>query len=256
LYLFFALILFLIKGTLHNVHMEAKTILLAAGDKITGNRLRNILGEADYNVDLALDGKMGKQLFSIHNYDLVLIDHRLPDIDGVELCNYIKGQDREVPIMVLSWNGAESKLAMLETGADDYVEMTQDYRELLLRIKVLTRRFCQPHKQKNRIAAGDIVIDLDNNEVSKAGKSIFLSAKELLLLKYLVCNKNRIVSRSEIACIIYASKAAEKEYRVAAFINSLRSKIEDDDVEKSLFTVTGKGYFLEEKVYEVIGCYN
>ena len=84
--------------------------------------------------------------------------------------------------------------------------------------------------------------------VTKGDKSIFLSAKEFLLLKYLICNKNRIVSRAEIAQLIYASKAAEKEYRVAAFINSLRSKMEDDDVEKTLFTVTGRGYLLAEKV--------
>jgi two-component system copper resistance phosphate regulon response regulator CusR len=236
--------------------MEPKTILLAAGEKIVGNRLRNILSEADYRVDLALDGKTGKIMFNVHNYDLVLIDHRLPDIDGVVLCNYIKGQDGEVPIMMLSWNGAESKLEMLEMGADDYLVMGQDYRELLLRIRVLTRRFCQVHKQKNRIGAGDIVIDLDNNEVSKAGKSIFLSAKELLLLKYLVCNKNRIVSRSEIAHIIYAGKAVAKEYRVAAFINSLRSKIEDGEIEKSLFTVTGKGYLLAEEAYQARGYTN
>lgn len=207
------------------------------------------LHSSEYNTDMeAPDGNRCKRMFNIYNYDMVLVERRLPDIDGIELCNYIRDQDADMPLMVLSRGGNESKLEVLQSRVDDYLVITQDCRELLLRIKVLARRFCRPHQQKNRIAAGDIIIDLDDKMVTKGDKSIFLSAKEFLLLKYLVCNKNRIVSRAEIAHIIYAGKAAEKEYRVAAFINSLRGKTEAGDAEKTLFTVTGKGYLLAEKV--------
>ena len=228
--------------------MEAKTILLGAGEKMLAQRLCEVLNEAHYVVDLAPDGNRCKRMFNMYNYDMVLVERQLPDIDGIELCNYVRDRDADIPLMVLSRGGDESKLEVLRSRVDDYLVITQDCRELLLRIKVLARRFCRPHKQKNRIGAGDIVIDIDDKMVTKGDKSIFLSAKEFLLLKYLVCNKNRIVSRTEIAQLIYASKAAEKEYRVAAFINSLRSKMEDNDVEKTLFTVTGRGYLLAEKV--------
>lgn len=226
--------------------METKTILLAEGEKVIADRLCKTLNEAQYKVDLALDCNIAKQLFNVHNYDLVLIDLRSSEQDGFELCSYIKHQENDIPLMMLSASSIESKLEALETGADDCLVLTDDLRELLLRIKVLTRRICRPLRQKNRIAAGDIIMDLDTGEVLRAGRSIYLSAKEFLLLKYLVSNKNRIVSRTEIVHIIYNKEPLDKEHRVAAFINSLRDKIEEVDDEKTIFTVTGKGYLLAD----------
>jgi DNA-binding response OmpR family regulator len=226
--------------------MEAKTILLIEGEKSIADRLYNMLHEAHYIVDLALNGIVGKQLFNIHSYDLVLMDLRLPDTDGYKLSSYIRGRDSAIPLVVLSDSADQGKLEMLQAGVDDYLPITLDFRELLLRIKVLTRRFSHSPKQENKLAAGDIIIDLNTNEVMRGGKAIFLSPKEFLLLKYLVSNKNKIVSRMEIVHNIYAKEVAEKEHRVAAFINSLRGKLEEDIVEKAIFTVTGKGYLLAE----------
>jgi two-component system, OmpR family, copper resistance phosphate regulon response regulator CusR len=227
--------------------MEAKVILLAEGEKLIADRLCKTLKEAQYKVDLALDGNMARQMFNLHNYDLVLIDLRLSDKDGVELCSYIRNQDSEIPLMMLSRSNNEIKIEVSETGADACLVLTDDLRELLLRIKVLTGRVCRTLKQKNRIAAGDIIMDLDTGEVLRGGRSIYLSAKEFLLLKYLVSNKNKIVSRTEIAHTIYNKEFLDKEHRVAAFINSLRGKIEEQDDEKTIFTVTGKGYLLAER---------
>ena len=169
----------------YNTDMAAKTILLGAGEKMLAQRLCEVLNEAHYVVDLAPDGNRCKRMFNMYNYDMVLVERQLPDIDGIELCNYVRDRDADIPLMVLSRGGDESKLEVLRSRVDDYLVITQDCRELLLRIKVLARRFCRPHKQKNRIGAGDIVIDIDDKMVTKGDKSIFLSARSSCCLNIL-----------------------------------------------------------------------
>jgi two-component system copper resistance phosphate regulon response regulator CusR len=236
--------------------MYAKTILLAEGEKIVADHLCEILDAANYKVDFALNGSMAKQLFDAYNYDLALVDQHLPDIDGFELCHYIRYQDDQIPLMMLSSGFEENKLESFQAGVDDYLVLTDDSRELLMRIKVLTRRSSQTMKRKNRIAAGDIVVDLDSKEVMRAGRPIPLSAKEFLLLHYLIRNKDKVVSRMEIASNIWAPGFGDKEHRVAALMNSLRNKIEVGYEEKSILTVTGKGYLLIEKVHREGHSYN
>lgn len=96
------------------------------------------------------------------------------------------------------------------------------------------------------LASGDIVLDLDSKEVSRAGKKVSLTAKEFLILEFLVRNKNRIVTRSEIVCNIWGDNFPAKERRIAAYMNSLRRKMENDISQQVIFTVTGKGYLLSE----------
>jgi len=228
--------------------MEEKTILLAEGEKAVADRLCKTLKDAHYKVDLAFDGRMGKRLFDRHLYDLALVDFRLPDTNGCELCDYIRRRDDAIPLMVLSSAAEKSKLEVFRVGVDDYWILKPDLRELLMRIRVLIKRASRGFQAKNRIRAGELVMDLDRKEVTRRERPIFLSAREFLLLQYLIENKNRIVSRSDIARIIWAGGFVEKERRVAAFINSLRSKIDDGHSERVIFTVTGKGYLLTEKV--------
>lgn len=226
--------------------MEEKTILLAEGEKMVADRLCKVLKDAHYKVDLATNGKMGKELFNIHFYDLALVDFRLPDTHGCELCEYIRRRDEEIPLLMMSSGMEDSKLDFFEAGVDSYWVMTPDPRELLMRIKVLTRRASPGFGRDNRIRAGQLVMNLEKKEVTQGPKPILLSAKEYLLLQYLVRNKNKIVSRSDIARNIWTGGYVKKEGRVAAFINSLRKKIDDPHGKKVLFTVTGKGYMLTD----------
>ena len=231
--------------------MEGKTILLAEGEKIIADRLCKILKDAHYKVDLAFDGMMGRHLFDVYSYDLALVDADLPDTNGFELCHYIRRRDDHIPLMMLSSGPQEDRSEVFRAGADDSCLLTQDCGELLMRIKVLTKRSSLVCKRKNRISAGDLVMDLDSKAVIRGGRQIFLSAREFLLLQYLIQNKNKIVSRTDIAGNIWTSDRVEKEGRVAAFINSLRKKIDEKNEETFIFTVTGKGYLLTEKAQVV-----
>jgi|GEM_PF-2111528 len=226
--------------------MEEKTILLAAGEKIIADRLCKILRDAHYKVDLAPNGKLGKELFNVHSYDLALVDFRLPDNDGCELCDYIRRRDDEIPLLMLSSGTDENKFEVFRAGVDSYCTITADPREILMRISVLTRRAALGFRKNHRIRAGRLIMDLNRKEVTMDAKPVLLSAREFLLLHYLLRNKNRIVSRSDIARSIWGGAYLKKEGRVAAFINSLRGKIDDPHGKKILFTVTGKGYMLTE----------
>lgn len=226
--------------------MEEKTILLAEGEKIVAARLCKILTDAHYKVDLAASGKLGKELFNVHSYDLALVDIRLPDTTGCELCNYIRQRDDEIPLLMLSSGTDEDKLEGFRAGVDSYWVMTPDPRELLMRIRILTKRAALGVRRSHRIRVGRLVMDLNRKEVTMDAKPVSLSAREYLLLLYMARNKNRIVSRSDIARTIWGTGYLKKEGRVAAFINSLRGKIDDPHGKKVLFTVTGKGYMLTE----------
>jgi two-component system, OmpR family, copper resistance phosphate regulon response regulator CusR len=227
--------------------MHGKKILLTEGKKIIADRLCKALTNAEYEVDLAFDGSMGRQLFDNRAYDLALIDFHLPDINGCELCSYIRNRDVSIPLMMLSSETSDNKLEVFQSGVDDFMVLSDDFRELLMRIRALVKRSQRSHLAENCITAGDIMINLDSKEVTRQDRSIFLTEKEFRLLEYLVHNKNKIVSRDEIAHTVWGSLCKGKNIRVAAFINSLRGKIEDDSCQKCIYTVTGKGYLFEEK---------
>ncbi|WP_431215994.1 response regulator transcription factor [Puia sp. P3] len=224
--------------------MHGKRILLTEGEKIVADKIFNLLVQENYRVDLALEGNIGQRLFNQHAYDLALIDFGLPDMSGCDLCQYIRNTNSSMPVMMVSSEAAVRKIEVFQAGADDYVFLSEDFRELVMRVKVLTKRYLRPFVRENLIAAGDILVDLDSREVRRDGQMILLSAREFLLLQFLIRNKNRIVSRDEIASNIWGKGCCDKERRVAAFINSLRKKIEDGFSQKCIYTVTGKGYVL------------
>jgi len=227
--------------------MNGKKILLTEGEKIIAGRLCQTLAEAQYEVDLAFDGNMGKRLFDKRDYDLVLIDFHLPDINGCELCYYIRDRDISLPLMMLTSGTSDNKFEVFESGVDDYVVLSEDLRELLMRIRVLVKRSAKPVLAENSIKAGDIVINLDSKEVMRRDRLICLTEKEFRLLECLIYNKNKIVSKEEIAYNVWGSRYKEKHLRVPAFINSLRSKMAGDFHQKCIYTVTGKGYLLDDK---------
>jgi len=226
--------------------MPGKRILLTEGEKVIADNLLSLLAATQYNVDLALDGDTGRQLFDQHAYDLALIDFDLPDIKGCDLCRYIRNRNSHFPLMMMSFGVSNHKYEAFEAGVDDYIVLSDDYRELMQRIKVLTKRYARRPAPDNRIIAGDIMVDPDSKVVKKQERIILLSVTEFHLLQYLARNKNRIVSKDEIACEIWGSELSGKEARIVAFINSIRKKLDDVDP-KCIHTISGKGYLLAER---------
>jgi two-component system, OmpR family, copper resistance phosphate regulon response regulator CusR len=226
--------------------MTGIKILLTVGEKQIADKLSKLLVEAQYTVDMVFNGNLSKTLFVRHSYDLVLIDFELPDISGCEVCQYIRDKDEYIPLFMFSTGIADHKFEAFGADVNDYLILAGDFRELLVRIKTMVKRLIHPICRESRIIAGDIVMDLDSREVVRGDNVILLSAKEFLLLQYLLLNKNRIVSRDDIVCNLWGKPSDSKEGRVAAFMHSLRMKVDGNRYQKVIYTVRGKGYMVAE----------
>jgi two-component system, OmpR family, copper resistance phosphate regulon response regulator CusR len=221
-------------------------ILLTASEGMIARRLSDLLTDARYDVDLAIDGNQTKQLLERHSYDLLLIDFRLPGINGCGLCHQVKSKNEHLPVIVVSAGPNDHKFEAFQAGADDYFPLSDDFRELMMRIKALTRRSLQCILREHRISVGDIVMDLESREVFCCDAEILLSAREFLLLQYLLQNKDRIISPDEIVANLWGSTCKTKQVRVPAFMHSLRMKISHVRSTEFIYTVRGKGYMLAE----------
>jgi DNA-binding response OmpR family regulator len=226
--------------------MPGIKILLTVGEKIIAEKLYKLLTETQYIVDLAFDGNIGKTLFERHSYGLVLIDFKLPGISGCDVCRYMRNKDQRIPLFMFSAGTTDHTFEAFRADVDDYMMLAGDFRELLIRIKVIVTRFFRRISHESRIVSGDITMDLDSKEVVRGENVILLSAKEFLLLQYLLHNKNRIVSRDDIAGNLWGRPCEAKEDRVAAFMHSLRMKVDNDSCHKVIYTVRGKGYMVTE----------
>src|SRR5690606_27018156 len=133
-----------------------------------------------------------------------------------------------------------------DAGADDYIVKPFDFKELLVRIKALLKRIHQNIPVGNILKVGDLVINLDNKEVSRAGNGISLTAKEFQLLEYLVRNTNRVVSRADIALNVWDIDFDTKTNVIDVYVNFLRKKLDNDFERKIIHTQVGVGYILKE----------
>ena len=209
------------------------------------------LVSAGYEVDVAGDGAaaIGK-LFGTE-YDLVILDLMLPDIDGLELLKKIRNRKGSPPVLILSARDAvDDRVKGLEGGADDYLVKPFALVELLARVRALIRRG-QPSPDKIQI--GDLVIDSARRKVTRAGETIDLAPKEFSILEYLVRNQGRPLSRTMIVEHVWDVEYDGLTNIVDVYIRHLRSKIDDDSPIKLIRTVRGVGYMLEtpqEKVAE------
>lgn len=170
----------------------------------------------------------------------------LPEIDGFEVCKKIKRDDElaNIPIIMLTAKGEEfDKILGLELGADDYITKPFSVRELIARIKAVLRRNNKEEKQQNIINIDNLTIDLERHEVLKEGKKVELTLKEFELLKLLVMNKGKVMTRDFLLDRIWGYEYYGETRTVDVHVRHLRQKIEEDDKNpKYIETVRGIGY--------------
>lgn len=205
------------------------------------------LNEIGYEAELAYDGNQGEEMALRKDHDLIILDLNLPFQNGYELCEKIRARNASVPILMLTALGTtEDKLKGFESGADDYLVKPFEFRELVARIKVLLKR------SKNTIGIGqvlrvaDLELDTYRKAGKRAGKKIELTAKEYALLEYLLINKGRVVSRSDIAEKIWDITFDTGTNVIDVYINFLRKKIDKDHPVKLIHTQIGMGYILKD----------
>ena len=226
---------------------EELKILLVEDEKKIADILRKGLTENQYHVDVAYDGLVGQKVFDAHEFHLVILDLNLPGMNGYELCKHIRSRNEKIPVIMLTaLSTTDDKIHGFEAGADDYIIKPFDFKELLVRIKALLKRIYQQVPSGNILKVGDVTMNMESKEVTRAGKPISLTAKEFQLLEYLVKNKNRVVSRADIALRVWDIDFDTKTNVIDVYVNFLRKKIDRDFEPKLIHTQVGMGYILKE----------
>ena len=225
------------------------TILIIEDEKRVADLLKAGLEENGFQTIVAYDGAMGLRLFRAGGVQLVISDIILPKMDGFELCKEIRKQDSQISILMLTALGStDDKLEGFDAGADDYMVKPFDFRELNARVQVLLKRKAEtPAATPNSIAYAGLVIDLRRQEATRDGIAIKLSPKEYNLLRYMVENPERVISRVEIAEKVWNTHFDTGTNFIDVYINYLRKKIDRDFDQKLIHTKPGIGFILTDK---------
>lgn len=228
--------------------MDERKILIVEDERKIADTLKLGLEEHGYYVEVAYDGSIGWKLFDNHDFNLVVLDINLPGINGYELCKRIRSKDTQVPVIMLTaLTTLNDKIEGYDAGADDYVIKPFEFRELLMKIRVLLKRTTSQHLPVgNVLKAGDLEMNLDSKEVKRDGILVSLTAKEFQLLEYLLRNKNKVVSRADIAVNVWDIDFDTNTNVIDVYINYLRNKVDKPFDNKLIQTQVGMGYVLKE----------
>ncbi|MEP6844471.1 MAG: response regulator transcription factor [Panacibacter sp.] len=228
--------------------MEERKILIVEDEQKIADALKFGLSEHGYHVEVAYDGKFGKKIFDAHEFNLVILDLNLPGMNGYDLCKYIRRQNPGIPVIMLTAMGTlNDKIEGYDAGADDYMVKPFEFKELLLKMRVLLKRTMkQQLPSGNILRAADLELNLDSMEAKRGNKKIYLTAKELQLLEYLLRNKNRVVSRADIAINVWEMSFDTNTNVIDVYINYLRNKIDKPFDHRLIQTQVGMGYILKE----------
>jgi DNA-binding response OmpR family regulator len=216
-------------------------ILVVEDDRKIAGFIERGLKEERYIVDVARNGEQAIVLAQSLNFDLILLDIILPDIDGVEVCRELRKTKSTVPIfMITAKDLVSDKVKGLDAGADDYLTKPFAFEELLARIRALLRR--KNGRSENILTIGDLELDQIAHRVSRAGKEIELTGKEYALLEYLMLNADRIVTRTMISEHVWHENFDTFTNVIDVYIGYLRKKIDRGWDKKLIQTIRGMGY--------------
>ena len=222
-------------------------ILLVEDEPKVASFIKKGLEEQTYEVDQAYDGNFGLKLALQNDYDLILLDIILPNMSGLDVCRAIRKQKPFVSILMLTALGTtDDKITGLDAGADDYLTKPFEFKELLARIRALSRR-AGDNGVSEKIRIGDLEMDLGSKTVTRSGKVVNLTAREFTLLHYLLRNRGRVVSRVDITENVWETSFDTGSNVIDVYINFLRKKIDKGFPTKLIHTLVGMGYVLKEQ---------
>ena len=220
-------------------------LLVIEDDRTVGQYVKRGLAEAGSQVDLVADGAEGLQLASDGHYDVVVLDLRLPSMEGREVLRTLRDRGNAVPVLVLTAQDAvDFKVQALRMGADDYVTKPFALEELLARVEALGRRPKAIAPPQLRVA--DLVLDTGSREVRRGGRPIELTPKEYAVLEYLVRHRGRVMPRTLITEYAWDYHFDPGTNIVDVVITRLRKKIDLAREPKLIHTVRGVGYVVKE----------
>ncbi len=221
-------------------------LLLIEDEPKTVQSIKQGLEENGYEVDIAYDGLIGKQLAKNNTYQLIISDIIIPGINGIELCREIRKGGDETPILMLTALGStDDKVTGLDAGADDYLVKPFEFKELLARVRALTKRGSSVSQTAQTLRFADLEISMDAKTVHRSGNKINLTAREFNLLVYLIRNQGRVISKVEIAEQVWDIGFDTGTNVIEVYVNYLRKKIDKDYPVKLIHTQFGMGYVLK-----------
>lgn len=225
--------------------MEKFKILLVEDEKQMSMFIEMELNHEGYDVDTAFDGREALKKSENKEYDLILLDIMIPNLNGIEVCRRIRKFSYVPIIMLTAKSDVPDKVLGLDVGANDYLTKPFAIEELLARIRVYKRNNSIKGKF-DEIKIKDIIMDNKTHQVWRSGKKIELTKKEYDLLKMLLLNKNIVLTREQLIGEVWGYDYPGDTNVVDVFIRYLRSKVDDDFEDKLITTIRGVGYVIKD----------
>ena len=216
-------------------------VLVVDDDLVVRSVVTKALQKAGHAVDEADTGQDGLWLATEVDYDVVVLDGALPDLDGLDVCRRLRAAERWMPVLMLtSRDAVEQRVAGLDSGADDYLVKPFDVEEVLARVRALGRRTATPRPPVLEVA--DLVVDPATRTATRAGQPIELTAKEFALLELLVRADGTVVTRDRIVDTLWDFAAETDRNVLDVHLRNLRAKVDKPFAIALIETVRGIGY--------------
>ena len=224
----------------------AQTRILVVDDEppIT-ELLQMALGFEGYDISIANSGRKGLELAASFKPDLIVLDIMMPDLDGLEVLKRLRQERNQTPVIFLTAKDAvDDKVVGLRSGGDDYLTKPFSLAELSARVSSILRRSGAGQEKQARIVFGDLTLDEDTHEVTRGSRQIELTATEFKLLRYLMLNSKRVVSKAQILDHVWEYDFGGDANIVETYISYLRKKLDGDSDLPMILTIRGVGYSL------------
>ena len=221
-------------------------ILIIEDDHDVSAFIAKGLKEARHSTDIASNGKDGLFLATTENYDVLIVDRMLPELDGLSIIKTLRALEKSTPILILSALGdVDDRVNGLRSGGDDYLVKPFAFSELLARVEIIARRQ-QKQVETTTLHAQNLEVDLMTRKVTRGDNLIDLQTREFSLLEYLLKNKNRVVTRTMLLENVWDYHFDPQTNVIDVHISRLRSKIDKGFDTPIIQTVRGAGYIIED----------
>jgi DNA-binding response OmpR family regulator len=222
-------------------------LLLVEDEQRLSDALVVILKDYKYSVDTAYDGESGQDMAETGIYDIIILDRMLPGKEGVQVLKEFRAKGIKTPVLLLTaMDTVEDKVEGLEAGADDYLVKPFATKELLARIRALSRR--QPESiQSDRLQIGSLVLDILRCEATNNQETIRLTFKESQLLELFIRNKGQVITKEQILDRVWGLESTVEMNNIEIYIHYLRKKLNSNSCGVQIETIRGVGYCLKEE---------